>query len=488
MPKELVYIPFMNQHPTPTELVAGVLSEAEVELPGVLENPDDGTSLGHQRASSPESVERALAAADAAWHEGNWSALPVAERAAALERLAQALIPRAEEIATLDSIDSGVPISVTRLVAASIPGTISAIAAEAIAVGESRDLRAPNRRVEVMRLPWGPALLLTPWNAPAAAAAGKVGNALAAGCPAILKPSEHAPSFTRAFGEAAIEAELPTGALQIVQGDGAVASRLVVDDRVRTIALTGGQATGRAVVAAVGPRMVPLQLELGGTNPAVVARDADPLAAAAALADGITKLNGQWCEAPRRVLVARSLYDELVEALIDTLSSRVVGPAREEATEIGPLANSSHLQRVRAQLEGLGGRQRQTAPIPDRGFFFSPTVVLDPPSGEVGEIFGPVVTVQAVADDREAIALANGQGDGLAGYVFSADPERAFKLGRQLEVGEVRIGGTNLIDLSPDSTQSFWGATGVGSHGAREVFESFRGSRIVGEEDPTLPL
>ncbi|HET7120438.1 MAG TPA: aldehyde dehydrogenase family protein [Solirubrobacterales bacterium] len=472
------------------QLVDGEVSEPTENLGRVLENPSDGTELGPQKASSEESVERALAAAESAWQEGSWSDLPAAERIATLERFAAALELRAEEIARFDAIDSGVPIATMRLFAGALGDSVRGAAQEVAAAGETRPLASNGRRVEVLRLPWGPAVLLTPWNAPSGAAVGKLAASLAAGCPTILKPSEWAPSFAQAFAEAALEAGFPPGALQIVHGDAGVASRLVADSRVRAIALTGSQAAGRAVAAVAAARMAALQLELGGSNAAVVAADADVEATARALGDGAAKLNGQWCEAPRRVLVAAELHDDLREALVADLSARRVGAAEDEEAEIGPLAHRAHFEKVREQAAGLGGEATPTAAVPDApGFFFSPTIVTGAtPEAAAAEIFGPVLTLHPVADDREAVAIANANGDGLAGYVFSSDPERAFEIGRRLHAGEIRIGGTNLVDLAPGSTQSFWGTSGFGAHGNREVLEAFRGSRIVGEEDPALPF
>ncbi|OJU84139.1 MAG: hypothetical protein BGO11_20925 [Solirubrobacterales bacterium 70-9] len=480
----------MDEQTRHTELIVGTTAEAAVVLDGTLDDPDDGSSLGSQRASTPDAVEAALVAAEAAWRVGDWSDLPLVERCEALERFAVALDRRAGEIAWVDAIDSGVPIAVTRLMGESLGGTVRGAIATARGLGEEADLGVDGRRVELLRLPWGPAAILTPWNAPAAAAIGKVANALLAGCPAILKPSEQAPSFSTAFAAAALEAGLPPGAFQIVHGDREVAAALTGDPRIKAIALIGGQATGRAVAAAAAPRMAALQLELGGSNPALVAPDAEIEATAEALAEGMTKLNGQWCEAPRRAIVPAALQTDLVDALEKRLAALAVGPARSESTEFGPLANRGHLARVGAQVGALGGEARPTAELPaGEGLFFSPTIVLGAdPAHATEEIFGPVLTILPYGAEAEGLALANAGDDGLAAYVFGADRERAFALGTRLHAGEVRIGGTKLIDLVGDSTQSFWGSSGLGSHGARQVFEAFRGSRIVGEDDPAIPL
>jgi phenylacetaldehyde dehydrogenase len=474
----------------PVELVAGEAGESTVALGGILEDPSDGTPLGPRLGSPGESVERALATASAAWEEGTWSGLPGAERVAALERFACALEPYAEEVARLDMIDSGVPLPIMRLFSGSLGDSIRSAIAAYTDAGESQLLAADGRRVEVVRLPWGPAVLLTPWNAPSGAAIGKLAAALVAGCPTILKPSEFAPSFSQAFAAAALEADLPPGAFQILHGDAEVAGRLVADPRVRAIALTGSQRAGRAVAAVAAARMAALQLELGGSNAAVVAADADLEATAAGLADGVVKLNGQWCEAPRRVFVAAELHDDLRDALVAELAGRRIGPADDEETEVGPLAHRAHFERVRSQAAALGGDAVVTGETPGSdGFYFSPLVVTGTsPERAAEEIFGPVVTLHSVADDREALALANANGDGLAGYVFSADPEHAFAIGRRLHAGEIRIGGSNLIDLAQGSTQSFWGTSGIGAHGTSQVLEAFRGSRIVGEEDLSLTI
>ena len=472
------------------ELVTGGLGEPAHELPGRLEDPDDGSPLGPHRATDEAQLERALGAAHAAWAAGGWSDEPVEARAGALERLAEELDRRAETIALLDAVDSGVPLAITSAIAGSLGDTLRDVAARARTTEASRPLAAGDRRVEVLRLPWGPAVLLTPFNAPAATAVKKLANALAAGCPAILKPSEHAPSSAGQIAEAAVAAGLPPGALQVVHGGADVAARLVGDPRVRMVSLTGGQGAGRAVAALAAPRMAALQLELGGTNPAVVTPDADPEAAARALAGGMTKLNGQWCEAPRRVLADHRIHDDLVDALRAQLEGVRVGPARAADTEMGPLAHSAHHAAVRRQLAVLGGEQLATAPLPGGGGFFeSPTLVVGlAPDAVREEIFGPVLSLHRVAGDAEAVAAANANGDGLAAYVFAGDPERAFAVGRALHAGEVRLGGTHLLDLAPGSAQSFWGTSGIGAHGDAEVLEAYRGTRIVGEDDPTLPI
>jgi betaine-aldehyde dehydrogenase len=251
------------------------------------------------------------------------------------------------------------------------------------------------------------------------------------------------------------------------------------------ISLTGSQAAGQAIAAAAAPRMAALQLELGGVNPAIVTDDADTAATAAWLAEGATKLNGQWCEAPRRILVASTRHDELVDALRASFATIAIGPTGDPTTQLGPLAHRAHRDRVLAQIAGLGGETHAPA-APDDGFFLAPTLVTR--ADAATEIFAPVLTIRATTSHNDAIAAANSLGDGLAAYVFSEDTEHAFAIGHRLHAGEIRIGGTHLLDLAPGSAQSFWGSSGIGGHGVTDILRRHTGLRVIGEDNPTLPI
>ena len=236
-------------------------------------NPNIGERLQQQRATPPDQIERALAAADRAFPA--WSRSPVETRLAAMEAMAAHMESRLAEVAELESSTTGVTIRLTRFV-----GVICHLAFRA-AAGVLRERAAgpgtlPGKRgaVEVLRLPLGPAALIVPWNAPAPLAAHKVANALAAGCPAILKPSEAAPLACDLLADAAEAAGLPPGVFQIVHGGGDVGARLVSDRRIKAVSFTGGLRGGRAVAAACAPDFKPAQLELGGNNPMIVRADA----------------------------------------------------------------------------------------------------------------------------------------------------------------------------------------------------------------------
>lgn len=458
-----------------------------------LHDPSTGERLVPQRESDPQAIEKAIATADAIHRSRSWSRLTPQERALHLENIAKALDRLDDELAVAESLGSGVVISVTRMFAGSLAGSFRGAIAQLMSGWVYTELEGPVQPVRLRRLPWGPAVILVPWNAPAAIAAGKIANALAAGCPVILKPPEWAPLGCNLVADAIESAGLPTGVFQMLHGGPAVGAALTTDSRIRVVSFTGGLATGRAIARAAAKDFKAVQLELGGNNPAIVLADADIEATADALATGMTKLSGQWCEAPGKVLVAQSRYDELVDALTARLAEVRTGGALDEGAEMGPLSHETHRDHLDLQLAGLtadGGAIRVIGEAPNLGgWFWMPRLVLDvPPALCVDELFGPVVTIHPVSDAVEAVNLANDTPYGLAGYVFGADLDAAMAVGCDMNFGEVKINGTSVLDLTPGSTQSFWGLSGIGGHGAKEVFRFFCGSQIVGVDHPSPPL
>jgi betaine-aldehyde dehydrogenase len=248
------------------------------------------------------------------------------------------------------------------------------------------------------------------------------------------------------------------------------------------------------ILAVAAPHFTAVQLELGGHNPAVVLPNADIDLTATALAEGMTKLNGQWCEAPGKILVARDLHDYFVHALIGRLGEMRVGHCLDDTTHIGPLAYHAHRQRLQHRVDYLvesGAEALTTAPIPDLGgwFFSSPTVIVGlPPEQSTDELFGPAVTVHAVASPEQAIAAAHGPQTGLAGFVFGRDVTAALDIAAQLPAGEIRINGCKLADLADGSEQTFWNNTGIGGHGPTDMVRFFQGRWTIGVDDPDPPI
>ena len=479
--------------PQPVNYIADDWSECETVPDAWNVDPNTREPVHRMVTTAPGELERALQHAERVYDMGRWDDEARRERGDALERVAALMEARAEDIARTDSLTSGAPISVTRKVAAFLPARIRSTVADLVRIPRVKALAADGRDVRLYKVPWGPAAILTPWNGPSFIPAAKVVSAIAAGCPVVLKPSEHAPSSAQIIAECFVEAGLPSGALQLVHGTGDVGAALTTDPRIKIVSFTGGPSAGRAIARAGAEDFKVLQLELGGNNPALVLEDADVEVAADGILDGMTKLNGQWCEGPGKILAHRGLADPLLEALTERLSKLVVGHSLDENVEIGPISNAPHFQTLQSRIEGLrglGASIRQPAQLPDLdGFFLSPTIAAGAdPARATAELFGPVVSLHAVDSDDEALRIANANPSGLDAYVFGTDTDHAIEIGSRVLSGEVRVNGAKLADLGDDSAQSFWGPAGIGGHGPAESVRVFCGDRVVGVDSPDLPL
>ncbi|MBM7515057.1 aldehyde dehydrogenase family protein [Nocardioides nitrophenolicus] len=480
---------------TPPELrtwIDGTPEASDLELDDALHDPNTGTVLQGNRASSPAQVERALAGAWSAHSAGTWRDLGLAGRAALLHRFADLVDEQQTTIAELDSLNSGVTLRETTLFASSLAGTVRGAIALAERRGESAELAADQGPVRLRRVPWGPTALIAPWNAPAAVAVKKMAYALLAGAPVVLKPSPASPWSAQLLAAAAAEAGLPSGVFALVLGGGEVGQQICADPRVKAISMTGSTATGRLIAQASAPNLTRLRLELGSNNPAIVLADADLAATVEDLAAGMTKLNGQWCEAPRRVLADRAVYADLVAGLAERLRRTRVGSALDADTEVGPMAfrqRRDDLEAQRAHLVAAGASAAHRTDVPGGGWFLAPTVVSS--SGPVdlpGEVFGPMIAVEPFTTVEDALVRSNAGPHGLAGYVFAGDVERAIAVGGHLEAGEVKVNGTSLLDMCADSAQSFFGDSGLGGHGDADVLEFYAGKQIVGVDLVDAPM
>ncbi|NMO00645.1 aldehyde dehydrogenase [Gordonia sp. TBRC 11910] len=456
-------------------------------------DPNTGLPVHAGVTTSATDIERALAYAEQSYGFDRWDDAATEERAETIERAADIAAKRVEDIARTDALTSGVPIANARKVAEFLPHRIRAAAAELRALPRRTALRAGGRDVRLYKVPWGPAAILTPWNGPSFIPAAKVASALAAGCPVILKPSEHAPSSAQIVVECFVEAGLEPGALQLVHGGGDVGAAITGDPRVKVVSFTGGPNAGRAIARAAAEDFKVLQLELGGNNPVLVLADADVDVAADGIVDGLTKINGQWCEGPGKVLAHKDLIEPLTQALIDRIAALRIGHSLDEDSDVGPISNAAHyatLQSRIAELRAKGATIHQPATTPDLdGFFLSPTVAAGLDASEAtAELFGPVVSLHSVDSDADALRAANANPSGLDAYVFGTDLNHAIEVGAQIRSGEVRVNGAKLVDLGDDSAQSFWGSAGIGGHGPAESVRVFCGDRVVGVDSPDLPM
>lgn len=478
-------------HPELVTWMGGVRELSERESDGQLFDPNTSVPLQRLRSSSPAQTDRAIEAAALAHETGEWRRSGAEARSVALHAFAKRLDDIADRVAVLDAINSGVPISVTRLFAGSMGGTVRSAADRAASVGDVHSLPAEGRTVQLNKVPWGPTALILPWNAPSAMATKKLAYCLAAGATAIVKPSPMSPWSALLIVEAAQGTGIPPGVINLVLGGREVGEQLVGDPRVRAIAMTGSTPTGRGIAARAAVNLTRVQLELGSNNAAIVRPDTDLGATAASLASGAMKLSGQWCEAPRRVLADRTILPQLVDALCEALAGMRLGSSLEDETEIGPVAFEERRHELRSQVAELvaGGAQAiETGAPPDSGWFVSPTVVVGEGINLGQELFGPIITVEPTRDDEHAVALANKGLHGLAGYVYSEDLDEAVAIGARLVAGEVKVNGSSVLDLAPDSVQSFFGGSGIGGHGDADLLEFFRGTQVVGVEAPGSPI
>lgn len=454
-----------------------------------LYDPNTGEIRQPKLATQPDDVERALAAARDLYEHETLEDMGLAARIELIRAVADELDRRQEEIALQDAINTGAPVSTTRLIASSLGNRARGAAAEAQELGESVDLGQPDRPVTLLRRAIGPAVIVAPWNAPTFTTVGKVAAALLAGCPVLLKPSENAPNGCQILAEI-LTSELehrgfPSASFQLIQGGSRVGSILTADPRVEVLSFTGGVNAGRTVATAAASNLNAMQMELGSNNPAIVRADADIKATARSIIEGMTRINGQWCEAPGKVLVNRAIHDDLVEALRRELDALVVGDSLQHGTQVGPLAFERQRESLRssiARLEARGGTLIAKEEMPDLGgWFLAPGIIIGAAASDAEEeLFGPLITVHAVDDDEAALKYANSAGGGLDGFVFSTDIEAAMRLATRIRAGEIRVNGTFMSDLAEGSRQTFWGTSGIGGHSPQYGVRFFLGDRVIG--------
>ena len=475
------------QLPELQNYIDGVFSTPAINRNQSLHDANSGEPVQQRLAASAEQVRNALEAADRCYRESTWEETPAQERAEALERIADELSGSsdADTIARADSVTSGAIIRTTRKMAALLPLVFRGAAAYLREGHLERKLPGPCGEVEYLRRPWGPALLIAPWNGPTAIGSHKVASALAAGAPCILKPSEFTPHSAVMMARAIDRAGLPPGVFQLTLGDRSIAGQMIEDPRIKAVSFTGGLAGGRAIARACADDFVPTQLELGGNNQLVVFADADLDKAATGIAFGLTNLNGQWCRALGRLLVHASIKDALLDKVLSILSGIRLGHSLDEHSDMGPLVHGQHFAQIHQDLERLqsrGGELLCSTALPDLpGYFVAPTLVDGcAPEDTREEVFGPVAPVHTFQDDDEALQLANGTDLGLAGYVYSENLERAWAFARRMRTGGVKINGYSLLSIGEGAPRGAWGLSGLGEEGHAQSIEFFTGSRVIG--------
>jgi aldehyde dehydrogenase (NAD+) len=439
--------------------------------------------IGRVPDASAADVDAAVASARTAFDASDWPRVPVGERADGIRRLIKEFGLRTEEMAQTITSENGAPIKFSRLGQVGAPLDILASSID-IAEGTAWEERRTGRYLDylVRREAVGVVGAVVAWNVPQVLIAVKLAPALLAGCTVVIKAAPEASLDAVLLAEILESSGLPPGTVSVLTG-GVEAGRALVGHRgVDKIAFTGSTAAGREIGAQCGRDLRRCSLELGGKSAAILLDDADMANAAQALRFTSLVNNGQACAAQTRILAPRSRYKEAVDAVGEMVDGLTVGDPHDPATRIGPLVSRRQRDRVREYITiGMAEGARLVAGGPQApsglpvGWFIRPTVFADVDNGmriAQEEIFGPVLSVIPYDDDADAVRLANDSRYGLAGSVFTSDPERGLAVARS-----VRTGTFGLNGYAPDPMAPFGGfrESGIGrewgDHGLEEYVE-----------------
>jgi acyl-CoA reductase-like NAD-dependent aldehyde dehydrogenase len=439
-------------------------------------SPIDGRVLGEVSAGGAPDVDRAVGAARRAFPV--WASLGPEGRGRILDRFAQGILGRKEQLSAVETADNGsLLVGNLKRVVDRAAQNIAHFSGFARTFGHA-PLQGPFADNHVRHEPAGVAALITPWNAPLLLSTWKIGPALAAGNTVVLKPPEWAPLSCSLLAEIAAGAGVPPGVFNVVQGAGAEAGLALIEHPgVDRISFTGSIATGRVVASAAAAKITPVSLELGGKSPFIVFADADLDDAAATV---VAQFNGagQVCLAGTRVLVAASVEPRFRARVLEVAREIVVGDPRERGVRVGPLIHPRQLERVdgfvRRALDSGATALLGGAPHRRGGLYYQPTILTGVrQDAEIvqTEVFGPVLTWQTFTSEDEAVELANGTDYGLAAVVYTRDPERAARVSARITAGTVWVNCFFVRDLDAP----FGGArrSGVGREGGAWSFDFF---------------
>ncbi len=446
------------------------------------ENPATGQPL--RLIARGDSVDVAQAADAARRAFEVWGKTPASERSSILLAIAAGIDARLDELAQLECEDTGKPLSLARSL--DIPRAAANFRFYATAIlhesSESFLTERPARAINyVLRKPLGTVACISPWNLPLYLFTWKIAPALAAGNCVIAKPSELTPTTATVLCDIARNAGLPAGVLNVIHGLGAEAGQAIVDcPSVRAVTFTGGTATGRRLAARCGERLIPVSLELGGKNAAIVCADADLAVAVPEIARSAFLNQGEICLCSSRILVHRSRMKEFTERFIDATRSLRIGDPLAPESDLGALISKAHRERVMAAIErgvadggviATGGEiPRGLPPRVADGAFLQPTVLLGVPHTSAcvqEETFGPVVTIHGFDAHRDAVTMTNGTRYGLAASVWTRDLSRAHRFAARIDAGTVWVNCWMMRDLRVP----FGGVkdSGIGREGGNEA-------------------
>lgn len=443
--------------------------------------------IGSVPEATQRDVDAAVRAARTAFDgPDSWSRWAPARRQEALERFAVALESRGNEMAQRVSHQNGMPISLAEQWEAGFPPLLLRYYSQMVAEGQEEVRQGMlGSQSLVLREPIGVVAAIVPWNVPQAITFLKLAPALAAGCTVVLKPAPETVLDAFLMAEAAHEAGLPPGVLNVVPAHREVSAYLVQHPGVDKVSFTGSTAAGRSIAATCGQLLRPVTLELGGKSAAIVLDDADLASNIDTFFAATMINNGQVCWLSTRVLAPKSRYDEVVGTITDMAASLAIGDPLDPATKVGPLVSENQRRRVEGYIakgQQEGGRITTGGGRPagsDRGWFVEPTVFANVERTATiaqEEIFGPVLSIIPYETDQDAIEIANDSQYGLGGSVWTADPERGADVARRVSTGSIGVNG-----YANDPVTPFGGikSSGLGRELGPEGLTSFQQLKSV---------
>ncbi|MCC7199317.1 MAG: aldehyde dehydrogenase [Gammaproteobacteria bacterium] len=459
--------------------------------------PYDETTVSLLREADAAEVGRAVQSARNAFDHGPWPRMDAADRSRILFAIRDLLLANAEELAWLEVMNTGIPISHVRGHVQRMARNFSFFAEVANTLSGEVYTQSKGWLTYVTREPKGVAALIAPWNAPLALSSMRIATCIAFGNTCVLKPSEYTPLAVTRMVELCHEAGLPPGVVNVVNGRGTVTgTAMVANPLIDMVGFTGGTHTGRAIMSAAGAQLKPCILELGGKSANIICADADLDRALDGALAGIFSNNGQQCLAGSRILLDRRIADEFIARFVERAQRIRMGDPLEASTEMGPLAFREHLDRVLgyvdvATSEGArlltGGRRATSMP---QGYFMEPTAVLAGSNRArvcQEEIFGPFATFLTFDGVDEAIAVANDSPFGLVCYVWTSSLDAAMRVSRDVRAGTVWVNTPMMRELR--APFGGYKQSGIGRDGATSSAEFFTELKTttIPIDTPTLP-